>query len=118
MNKLYRSSETEEQKVVIEYCDLMRIPIVHIPNESPRSASYAAMLKRMGLRKGFPDLFVTRARNGYHGLFIEMKYGKGKPSKEQTEWLELLSSEGYACKICYTADEAIKVIEDYNNGGK
>ena len=114
MNKLYRSSETEEQKVVIEYCDLLKIPIVHIPNEGKRSASYAAMLKSMGLRRGFPDLFVTRARGGYHGLFIEMKYDKGKTSKDQKEWIELLTSEGYACAVCYTADEAIQFIKKYN----
>jgi hypothetical protein len=108
------SSETEEQKAVVEYCDLLHIPIVHIPNEGKRSVSYAAMLKRMGLKKGFPDLFVTRARGGYHGLFIEMKYDKGKTSKDQKEWLELLTAEGYACAVCYDAAEAIKIIESYN----
>ena len=107
------SSETEEQEAVVEYCDLLHIPIVHIPNEGKRSLSYAAKMKRMGLRKGFPDLFVTRARGGYHGLFIEMKYGKNKTTKEQKDWLSLLSAEGYACAVCYDASEAIKVIDMY-----
>ena len=109
-----KSSETEEQKAVIEYCDLLHIPIVHIPNEGKRSLSYAALLKSLGLRKGFPDLFVTRARAGYHGLFIEMKYGKGKTSKDQEDWLKILSQEGYACVVCYNAKDAIKIIENYN----
>ncbi len=108
------SSETEEQKAVVEYCDLLHIPIVHIPNEGKRSVGYAAMLKSMGLRKGFPDLFVTRARGGYHGLFIEMKYGKGKTSEDQKKWLKLLTAEGYACAVCYTAAAAIRIIEIYN----
>jgi hypothetical protein len=43
-----------------------------------------------------------------------MKYDKGKTSKDQKEWLELLTAEGYACAVCYDAAEAIKIIESYN----
>ena len=111
---VYASSEDAEQEAVVEYCDLLHIPIVHIPNEGKRSLSYAARMKRMGLRSGFPDLLVPLARGGYHGLFIEMKYGKNKTTKEQKEWLERLSAEGYACAVCYNAAEAIKTIEGYN----
>ena len=111
---IYASSEDAEQEAVVEYCDLLHIPIVHIPNEGKRSLSYAARMKRMGLRSGFPDLLVPLARGGYHGLFIEMKYGKNKTTKEQKEWLERLSAEGYACAVCYNAAEAIKTIESYN----
>lgn len=110
----FTSSEDAEQEAVVEYCDLLHIPILHIPNEGKRSVSYAARMKRMGLRSGFPDLFVTLARGGYHGLFIEMKYGNNKTTKEQKEWLELLTAEGYACAVCYGAAEAIKIIESYN----
>lgn len=108
------SSETAEQSTVVEWCDLLHIPIVHIPNEGKRSVSYAARMKRMGLRSGFPDLLVPLARGGYHGLFIEMKYDKGRTSPEQDNWLSLLSAEGYACAVCYNAAEAIKIIENYN----
>ena len=111
---VYNSSEDAEQEAVVEYCDLLHIPIVHIPNEGKRSLSYAARMKRMGLRSGFPDLLVPLARGGYHGLFIEMKYGKNKTTKEQKEWLDRLSAEGYACAVCYNAAEAIKTIESYN----
>lgn len=111
---VYASSEDAEQEAVVEYCDLLHIPIVHIPNEGKRSLSYAARMKRMGLRSGFPDLLVPLARGGYHGLFIEMKYGKNKTTKEQKEWLERLSAEGYACAVCYNSAEAIKTIESYN----
>lgn len=111
---VYASSEDAEQEAVVEYCDLLHIPIVHIPNEGKRSLSYAARMKRMGLRSGFPDLLVPLARGGYHGLFIEMKYGKNKTTKEQKEWLERLSAESYACAVCYNAAEAIKTIESYN----
>lgn len=112
---LYKSSESGEQEAVIEYCDLMHIPAVHVANEGKRSKSYGAKLKRMGMRKGFPDIIVFRAKGKYHGLAIEMKYDKGKTTKDQEDWLRTLSSEGYACAVCYGADEAIKIIERYIN---
>ena len=115
MAKQYQllSSEDAEQEAVVEYCDIRNIPIVHIPNEGKRSISYAAKLKRMGLRKGFPDLFVPMARGEYHGLFIEMKYGEGRTSKDQQKWIRLLTREGYLCRICYGFDAAVKEIDQY-----
>lgn len=113
-NQVKLSSETEEQIIVVNYCDMMGIPVVHIPNEGKRSPIYAGILRKMGLRKGFPDLIVFRARGGYHGLAIEMKYDDGTVKPEQKQWLKTLSKEGYACAVCWSADEAIKIIERYN----
>ena len=90
---------------------------VHIPNEGKRSAAYAARLKRMGMRPGFPDLFIPLARGIYHGLFIEMKYAGGRASGAQEGWLRLLSREGYAVSICYGFDEAKRIIEKYERLG-
>ena len=118
MSKGYNSSEEAEQIAVIEYCDLLGIPITHTANEGKRSVAYGARLKRMGLRPGFPDLLITRARGGYHGFAIEMKYGKNKPTPDQIEWLRRLSSEGYATAVCYTATDAINLIEKYNKLGE
>ena len=110
-----KKGETSEQIAVVDYCGLAGIPVIHIPNEGNRSVWYASLLKRMGLKSGFPDLFITRARGGYHGLFIEMKFGRGKTTDKQEEWLRLLTKEGYACTVCYSADDAIKIIKFYNN---
>lgn len=107
------SNETAEQVAVVEYCELRNIPVVHIPNEGKRSLSYGAQLKRAGMRSGFPDLFIPRANGVYHGLMIEMKYGKGKTSKEQQEWLALLNASGYYAVVCYGFEEAVAEICKY-----
>ena len=107
-------TEAQEQRTVVAYCDLKKIPCFHIPNGGSRNAREARNLKLQGVKPGVPDLFVPLARSGFHGLFIEMKYGKNKTTKEQKEWLERLSAEGYACAVCYGAAEAIKTIESYN----
>ena len=46
-------------------------------------------------------------------MFIELKYGKNKPTKKQTEWLKSLNEQGYAVAVCYGCDEASKKILKY-----
>ena len=60
-------TEAGEQEAIIAYCELKGIIGVHIANEGKRSAQNGAALKRMGLRKGFPDLFFPYARAAIMG---------------------------------------------------
>ncbi len=113
MSKAFTSNETTEQEIVVQYCDFNRIPIVHIPNEGKRTARYGAQLKRAGMRKGFPDLFIPIAKHGKYGLFIEMKYGNNRPTPDQNRWIKLLSGNGYAVAVCYGFDDAKKIIDGY-----
>ena len=117
MTKAFTSNETTEQEMVVQYCDLNRIPIVHIPNEGKRTARYGAQLKRAGMRKGFPDLFIPIANHGKHGLFIEMKYGRNRTTPEQDNWIKLLHCSGYAVVVCYGFDDAKKIIDGYCRTG-
>jgi hypothetical protein len=66
-----------------------------------------------GMLSGVPDLFLPVPKNGYHGLFIEMKYGSNKVTKNQEKFLQNAANVGYAVSVCYSANEAIKRIEDY-----
>lgn len=112
--RLNLSTETQEQQTVVEFCEWHRIPIVHIPNEGKRSKAYGAQLKRMGLWKGFPDLFVVASKKGYHGLMIELKKDKSKHvTPEQKACIEYLNTAGYRAVVCYGADEAIHEIIAY-----
>lgn len=70
-------------------------------------------LKDEGVRSGVPDILLPVARQGYHGLFIEMKYGKNKPSTEQKEWIESLRNQNYKAEVCYSCDEARNLIMNY-----
>lgn len=112
-----RVTENGEQEAVIEYCAWKHIPIVHIPNEGKRSAAYAAQMKRMGLAKGFPDLFIPVAISGFHGLFIELKRDrKAKATDTQKAWLEYLNKAGYRAAVCHGSEEAMREIENYFGG--
>ncbi len=117
MTKRPTPTEADEQITVIEYCDLKGIPIYHIANEGKRTRYTGDLLKRMGMRKGVPDLCVPVPKGKYHGFYIEMKSHKGKPTNEQISWLKCLKAQGYATAICYGASEAITLIEKYLNQG-
>ena len=70
-------------------------------------------LKQEGLKPGVPDLCLPVARNGYHGLYIELKFGKNRPTLAQKEWLKELNKQGYLAVVCYGFDAAKQVIEKY-----
>src|SRR5690554_620263 len=58
-----------------------------IPNGGHRSKRTAALLKLTGVKRGVPDIFLPLPRNGYHGLWIELKSmsKSARASKEQQE---------------------------------
>ncbi len=83
-------------------------------NGGHRHKATAARLKRTGVKAGVPDMFLPVARNGHHGLFIELKRRKGgRVSPEQKEWLKALNEQGYRAVVCKGADEAIKELKEY-----
>ena len=66
-----------------------------------------------GMKKGVADLFLPVKMGIYGGLYIEMKSEKGRTSIDQSKFLKAVSDNGYAVSVCYSANEAIKRIEDY-----
>lgn len=106
-------AEIDEQIAVVTWCDIQGIPIWHNVNEGQRSFAAARQLIAAGLRRGVPDLFIPQARNGYHGMFIEMKSEKGTLTPDQRAWLRDLRSWGYHAGVAYSFEEAKRAIEKY-----
>lgn len=112
-------SEAQEQEAVMIWAahSIWKHPclrwLFHIPNGGYRNAAEAVHFKRLGVKAGVPDLFLPYPSNGYHGLFIEMKSQKGRPSALQKEWVEWLNANGYMAVVCYGAGEAINALEVY-----
>lgn len=114
-----KRSEASEQMILIQWCDLNKCVypelglIFHIPNGGTRNKIEAINLKKQGVKAGVPDLFLPVPRGEFHGLFIELKYGKNKATIKQREWLIELSKQGYYAVVCNGFDEAKAVIESY-----
>lgn len=88
--------------------------IYAIPNGGQRNAIVAAKLKAEGVTAGIPDLHIPTARNGYHGLYIEMKNGKeGRLSQSQKETMKILEREGFKCIVCRDLYSFINEVKHY-----
>ena len=119
-------SEAQEQSDLIEWaesCVRLKIHpelalIYAIPNGGSRDIREAKNLKRQGVKAGVPDLCLPVPKGAYHGLYIEMKVGRNKPSAKQKEWLAALGGNGYAVCVCYGAAEARRYIEKYLRSGE
>lgn len=118
---MQKASETTEQQAVIEWAQYAqgRYPglknLYHVPNEGKRSKAAAGILKSMGLSSGVPDLILDYPAGVYHGLRIELKYGKNTPSDEQKKWLLRLQDSGYFVAIAWSASTAIALLTEYMN---
>lgn len=53
------------------------------------------------------------ARNGKHGLYVEMKWQNNKTTEKQDWWLEQLRQQGYETAVCWSAEEAMDTIAGY-----
>lgn len=113
--------EDAQQALVIEWAmiNLNKYPelkwLYHCPNGGKRNAFEAAKFKQLGVKPGVSDLFLPAPRNGYHGLFVEMKYGHNKLQPSQEEFLSDMKEAGYFVVVCYSAERAIEIISNYLN---
>lgn len=119
--------EHQEQKSVISWANLQTAIapelelLFAIPNGGDRHLFVAKKLKAEGAKKGVPDLCLPVARGRYHGLYIEMKKPAnritgdrpGTLSKDQQNWIQRLTGEGYRAVVCYGAQAAINEISNY-----
>lgn len=84
-----------------------------IPNGEERTKRAGVRLQMEGVKAGICDIFLPIARQGYGGLYIEMKGAKGRVSPKQKDFIAHALSEGFDAHVCYSYKEAIKLIELY-----
>ena len=81
----------------------------HIPNGGSRNRAEAVKLKQMGVKSGVSDLCLPYPKGIYCGLYIEMKYDKGRHQPSQKEFLTDMAAAGHYVATCYTARDAVEV---------
>jgi hypothetical protein len=128
--KLSGPTEDQVQKAIIDYAKHVKYKgrqlaayLHHSPNGGKRATKVgkngktyspeAQKFKAMGTKAGYPDLILDIAKGGYHGLRIELKTAKGRPTKLQLERIGMLNDEGYKAVVAYGSNDAISVIKDY-----
>ena len=85
-----------------------------VPNGGARDVVTGKRLKDEGVKRGVPDVWLPVARQGYHGLVIELKADERKrPSKEQERWIRELMEQGYLAVVCPGCEAAKGVLRSY-----
>lgn len=113
-----RSEDTEQIQVIQwaqwhirEYPELKWLH--HVPNGGSRHKAEAVKLKQMGVKSGVSDLCLPYPKGAYCGLYIEMKFGEGRQTAEQKEFLSDMAAAGHFVATCYSAELAVNVMREY-----
>lgn len=85
----------------------------HFANERKCSVFEGRKLKRMGVKKGVLDFHLAIPCNGYYGLWLELKVGKGKLTPEQINFINRKNSRGYHALAVWGFEAAKIVINEY-----
>lgn len=88
---------------------------MHVAGDARKRAIYVAALKRQGLTPGVSDVFLSLPNEIYHGLYIEFKFGKNKPSADQVAFQKNMAGAMYQVAVAYTLEEAKTVVGNYLN---
>lgn len=113
-----KKSEEQECRALVDYIDLMAnidwrwSMIFHVGNER-FGYKQGLRAKLMGTRKGVPDYVIDYPCGIYHGMRLEMKAGKSKPTAEQLSWLARYKQIGMHTAVCWSADDAIAELTKY-----
>ncbi len=88
--------------------------------KNPGLWHHAKTLSKMGIKKGISDFFLAfPVQNEYgvcwYGLWIELKVGKGKLTKEQSAFIHRKLQRGYEAVAVWGEEAAKEVILNYLN---
>ena len=112
MKQIYPTEE-QEQIFFVKWLEKQGLKFTAVPH-STWTPSYAQMNKnkRMGVRKGFPDILILIPEKGI--VCVELKRKKsGKVSPEQKFWITEINKIPCAeARVCYGADQAIAFIQE------
>lgn len=123
VNKIPEKSEHKQQVHIFKFAELMesQYPELRLLNGSLNGVrltiGQAKKAKAAGMKAGYPDIFLPVSRQGYHGLFIELKKQKGgRLTTGQRRWLMNLQGQGYYACVAKGADAAKEVLIKYVRG--
>ncbi len=112
--------EAKEQQALIawaRYHPILSEKLIAIPNGGSRKdAIEGYFLKLSGVKAGVSDTFLAYKKDGYGGLWIEMKAPKpydSPVSKAQAAWLKKMEEGGYATHVAYGWIDARDMILSY-----
>jgi hypothetical protein len=95
--------QNEIRAALAPYCVIFRVNVGAGRTEDGRYFS-------TGVPRGFSDLFGVRLSDG-KAVFIEVKTPTGRPTKQQSNFINKMRSYGAIAGICRSAEDAITLIK-------
>lgn len=90
----------------------LKMRLFMIPNAGYRNAIQASIMHRQGSLPGISDLMLAIPKNGYGGLFIEIKTATGKLSEYQKRFIEEMGND-YRCIVVSSVEEFLYEVKNY-----
>jgi hypothetical protein len=110
-----KQEEHRLQVAICKYLDFNGYDFFAIPNGGMRNIKVAAKLKQEGVKAGVADLFIPLSNGKYHGLFIEVKYGRNGQQPSQKKFEATVKSHGYEYKIVKSIEQLIELLKTYRS---
>ena len=115
------NSEHEEQTAIFEWAKYMQGKYPQLSfmfstlNGIRLTIGQAKKAKRAGNKKGISDICFPWNNGKYAGLWIELKASKGRPTKEQKEFIEFMNQQGHYAEVVVGSLKSIELIKKYLN---
>ena len=117
LGQTYFAVKTRQQELIEDYDNLSedRKRLAIRKEMAEHNKLLVAAAKDAGVESNLDyAIFQNYGYQGiYCGLFIEMKYGNNRQQDTQKEFLADMAAAGHFVATCYSAEEAVKVIEEY-----
>lgn len=87
--------------------------IYAVPNAALRGKRERSRILAEGLKAGVSDVCVPIPRKGFHGAYMEFKFGKNTVQANQKEFMEFVTAQGYTTVVVYSWTAAQEWLEGY-----
>lgn len=118
MRKAMTHEESQLQQNCVKTFQLiypkLKLRLFAIPNGGYRDSLEAERLVKEGVLPGVLDLFLSKPKGNYAGMYIEMKTISGILSDYQNQFIKEMS-EDYKCVVCRSVEQFLKEVNDYLN---
>ena len=100
-------TERQIQIKIVKWLRSQKHLVIHVPNEGQRGAREGAILKRLGVVAGVPDLLILDL-----GCASEVKTPTGTLTRSQDLFLQALRSVGWTVGVARSLEDAQEIIEN------
>lgn len=109
-------TEDDIQLAVAQTLDDLGLLWCHVPNGEKRTEAVGRKLKRLGVKRGVPDVLIFDPPPAYPvavGAALELKTAKGRVSRHQVWWVDGLRERMWLAAVVRGPEEAAERLKEW-----